>query len=78
MTVDLHLKGIEYNIVTAIFFIPFVLCEVPSNMILHKFKRPSWYMGGIVFCWGVVMTLTALVQNYAGLLAIRFLLGIFE
>ncbi|KAG4252881.1 hypothetical protein FPRO03_08330 [Fusarium proliferatum] len=78
MTVDLHLKGIEYNIVTAIFFIPFVLCEVPSNMILHKFKRPSWYMGGIVFCWGVIMTLTALVQNYAGLLAIRFLLGIFE
>ncbi|KAG5655126.1 hypothetical protein KAF25_001899 [Fusarium avenaceum] len=78
MTDDLHLKGIEYNIVTAIFFIPFVLCEVPSNMILHRFKRPSWYMGGIVFCWGVIMTLTALVQNYAGLLAIRFLLGIFE
>ncbi|RKL19719.1 hypothetical protein BFJ68_g3198 [Fusarium oxysporum] len=78
MTDDLHLKGIEYNIVTAIFFIPFVLCEVPSNMILHKFKRPSWYMGGIVFCWGVIMTLTALVQNYAGLLVIRFLLGIFE
>ncbi|QPC70605.1 hypothetical protein HYE68_001357 [Fusarium pseudograminearum] len=78
MTVDLHLKGIEYNIVTAIFFIPFVLCEVPSNMILHKFRRPSIYMGGIVFCWGVIMTLTALVQNYAGLLAIRFLLGIFE
>ncbi|ESU10106.1 hypothetical protein FGSG_03161 [Fusarium graminearum PH-1] len=78
MTVDLHLKGIEYNIVTAIFFIPFVLCEVPSNMILHKFRRPSIYMGGIVFCWGVIMTLTALVQNYAGLLVIRFLLGIFE
>ncbi|EGU88786.1 hypothetical protein FOXB_00708 [Fusarium oxysporum f. sp. conglutinans Fo5176] len=78
MTDDLQLKGIEYNIVTAIFFIPFVLCEVPSNMILHKFKRPSWYMGGIVFCWGVIMTLTALVQNYAGLLVIRFLLGIFE
>ncbi|KAF4470295.1 hypothetical protein FALBO_2811 [Fusarium albosuccineum] len=78
MTEDLELKGIQYNIVVAIFFIPFVLCEVPSNMILHRFKRPSWYMGGIVFAWGTIMTLTGIVQNYAGLLAIRFLLGIFE
>ncbi|CAM1506073.1 Fc.00g057140.m01.CDS01 [Cosmosporella sp. VM-42] len=42
LTADLHMKGIQYNVVVAIFFIPFVLCEVPSNMILHKFKRPSW------------------------------------
>ena len=47
-------------------------------MILHKFKRPSWYIGGIVFVWGSIMTLTGIVQNYAGLLAVRFLLGIFE
>ncbi|RSM15177.1 hypothetical protein CDV31_005111 [Fusarium ambrosium] len=78
MTEDLELKGIQYNIVVAIFFIPFVLCEVPSNMLLHRFKRPSWYMGGIVFAWGTIMTLTGIVQNYGGLLAIRFLLGIFE
>jgi hypothetical protein len=26
MTEDLELKGIQYNIVVAIFFIPFVLC----------------------------------------------------
>ncbi|KEY74775.1 hypothetical protein S7711_06673 [Stachybotrys chartarum IBT 7711] len=78
MTTDLNLVGIQYNIVVAIFFIPFIICEVPSNMILHKFKRPSWYIGGIVFAWGTIMTLTGIVQNYGGLLAIRFLLGIFE
>jgi hypothetical protein len=47
-------------------------------MILHKIARPSWYIGSIVFAWGTIMTLTGVVQNYAGLLAIRFLLGIFE
>lgn len=72
------MRGIEYNMVVAIFFIPFVLCEIPSNIILSKLKRPSWYMGGIVFIWGTIMTLTGIVQNYAGLLVIRFLLGIFE
>ncbi|KAK7529842.1 major facilitator superfamily domain-containing protein [Phyllosticta citribraziliensis] len=78
MTEDLHLRGLEYNIVVAIFFIPFILCEVPSNMILYKFARPSIYIGSIVLAWGTIMTLTGIVQNYAGLLAIRFLLGIFE
>lgn len=36
------------------------------------------YIGGIVFVWGIIMTLTGIVQNYAGLLATRFFLGIFE
>ncbi|CAG9981101.1 unnamed protein product [Clonostachys byssicola] len=75
---DLNMKGIEYNVAVAIFFIPFILCEVPSNMILHKFKRPSFYIGVIVLAWGIIMTLTGIVHNYGGLLAIRFLLGIFE
>lgn len=35
-------------------------------------------MGGIVCAWGIVMTMTGIVQNYGGLLTIRFLLGIFE
>ncbi|KAK8156531.1 high-affinity nicotinic acid transporter [Phyllosticta citrichinensis] len=78
MTEDLHLRGLEYSNVVAIFFIPFILCEVPSNMILYKFARPSIYIGSIVLAWGTIMTLTGVVQSYAGLLAIRFLLGIFE
>lgn len=78
MTADLNMHGIMYNVAVAIFFIPFILFEVPSNMILHKVPRPSVYMGGIVIAWGIIMTLTGIVQSYAGLLATRFLLGIFE
>jgi hypothetical protein len=47
-------------------------------MILHVVKRPSWYIGGLVLCWGVIMTMTGIVQSYAGLIAIRLLLGVFE
>ncbi|RYP54402.1 hypothetical protein DL768_000819 [Monosporascus sp. mg162] len=75
---SLNMTGVQYNVAVSIFFIPFVLAEVPSNMILHRFKKPSMYMGGLVFGWGVIMTLTGVVQNYAGLIAIRFFLGLFE
>jgi hypothetical protein len=35
-------------------------------------------MGVLVVSWGIVMTLTGVVQNFGGLLATRFLLGVFE
>lgn len=74
---DLDMKQVDYNIAVSIFFIPFILAEVPSNIVLHMFSRPSLYMAALVLCWGVIMTLTGIVQNFAGLLAVRFLLGLF-
>lgn len=52
--------------------------EIPSNYILSKFERPSIYLGGLVVCWGIIMTLTGVVKDFGGLCATRFLLGIFE
>ncbi|KAK7527989.1 uncharacterized protein IWZ02DRAFT_355703, partial [Phyllosticta citriasiana] len=62
VTEDRHLKDMECNIVVAIFFIPFILCEVPSNMILYTFPRPSLSIGSIVFVWGTIMAFTSIVQ----------------
>ncbi|KAF0327783.1 major facilitator superfamily transporter [Colletotrichum asianum] len=75
---SLHMTGVDYNIALSVFFIPFVLAEVPSNMVLHMFKRPSLYIGGIVTCWGIVMTCNGVVQNFGGLVAVRIFLGLFE
>jgi len=75
---SLGMQGTDYNIVVGIFFVPYVLCEVPSNLLLAKFNKASWYMGTLVVSWGIVMTLTGVVQNFGGLLATRFLLGVFE
>ena len=74
----LNMSGNDYNVALMIFFVPYVLCEVPSNMILAKFKRPSWYMGILILCWGTCMTLMGVVQNFSGLCATRFFLGVFE
>ncbi|KAI0485285.1 major facilitator superfamily transporter [Xylariaceae sp. FL0804] len=75
---DIHISGQQYSIALSIFFIPYILAEVPSNMLLEKFKRPSTYMGIIVVGWGIVMTLTGLINNFSGLTATRFFLGLFE
>ncbi|EOA84302.1 uncharacterized protein SETTUDRAFT_155576 [Exserohilum turcica Et28A] len=48
----LGMKGTDYNVALMVFFVPYVLFEVPSNMLLAKFKRPSYYMGILVLCWG--------------------------
>lgn len=54
MTDDLKLVGSQYNIALTMFFIPYALLEVPSNIIL-KLMRPSWWIAIMMFSWGVVM-----------------------
>ncbi|CAI7602670.1 unnamed protein product [Penicillium pancosmium] len=78
MVEDLGMSGVQYNTVLSIFFIPYVLLEVPSNILLKRFKRPSTYLGILVLSWGIVMTCTGLVKSFAGLMVTRVLLGVFE
>ena len=39
-------------------------CEVPSNALLAKFSRPSYYMGTLVVCWGIIMTMVSFVEHF--------------
>ncbi|KAG6362503.1 hypothetical protein INS49_010735 [Diaporthe citri] len=78
MVEELGMTGVQYNTILAVFFIPYVLFEVPSNILLKKWGRPSWYLGTLITIWGVIMTLTGVVKNYGGLMTTRILLGVFE
>lgn len=75
---SLHMNGNDYNVALAVFFILYILAEVPSNVLMEKIGRPSWYLGGMVITWGVVMTCTGFIQNFRELVVIRVLLGLFE
>jgi hypothetical protein len=48
---DLGMKGQDYNIALSVFFITYILCEIPSNLVL-KNVRPSVWLSGLMFCWG--------------------------
>ena len=69
--------GNKYNIALVIFFVPYILFEIPSNILLKKMKPRVW-LSICMFGFGLVTMLQGFVQNYSGLLATRFFLGLFE
>ena len=77
MSVELGLEGHEYNNALVIFFAPYIFFEIPSNILLKKFKPHVW-LSACMFLFGLTTTLQGVVTNYSGLLATRFFLGVFE
>jgi hypothetical protein len=49
LTKDLRLSGTQYNIALTMFFIPYALFEVPSNIIL-KILKPKIWIPMIMLC----------------------------
>lgn len=54
------------------------MTEIPSNWLLSKVAKPSLFLGSMIISWGIVMTLSGVVQNFAGLCVTRLFLGFFE
>ncbi|KAI2615453.1 MFS general substrate transporter [Hypoxylon sp. NC1633] len=74
---DLGLQNNEYNTALTIFFVPYILAEIPSNVLLKKFSPRIW-LPTCMLGFGIVTVCQGLVQNYSGLLATRFFLGLCE
>jgi len=74
---DLHLQRVEYNTALTIFFVPYIVFEIPSNILLKKL-RPATWLSGCMFMFGIASIAQGLVSNYGGLLTTRFFLGLFE
>ncbi|WPH01891.1 Hypothetical protein R9X50_00474500 [Acrodontium crateriforme] len=70
-------SGLKYNTALVIFFVPYILFEIPSNVLLKKF-RPHVWLSINMFLFGFTTAMQGLVKNYSGLLAVRFFLGVFE
>ncbi|KAI1393116.1 major facilitator superfamily domain-containing protein [Hypoxylon trugodes] len=71
------LTGNQYNIASTIFFVPYIIFEIPSNIVLKK-VRPSFWLTFLMVSWGIVMTLMGIVKNFAGMAACRIFLGLCE
>lgn len=77
MTQDLGLTAVQFGLASGIFFIGYILLEVPSNMALHRFGARRW-LARIMISWGIVSLLFTWVSSVEGLYTLRVLLGIAE
>ncbi|ORY12692.1 major facilitator superfamily domain-containing protein [Clohesyomyces aquaticus] len=77
LTEDLKMKGSDYNIALFVFFVPYILFEVPSNLIIKK-MAPSTWLSLIMILWGISTIGMGLVNTFGGLVALRVILGFFE
>ena len=74
---DLQLSATLFGLASGLFFIGYVLVEVPSNLALVRFGARRW-LARIAVSWGIVAVAIAFAPNASSLLALRFLLGVAE
>lgn len=74
---SLGMSASDYDWALSIFFFGYVLFEVPSNLLLAR-SKPSVFIPTLIVVWGSLCCLMAVVKNFAGLMALRFVLGSVE
>ncbi|WP_415856538.1 MFS transporter [Sinomonas sp. G460-2] len=77
MNHDIALSAAQFGFASGVFFIGYILLEVPSNLALHKFGARRW-LARIMVSWGIVAALFTWVPNAEGLYILRFALGVAE
>ncbi|KAL4898026.1 major facilitator superfamily domain-containing protein [Aspergillus ambiguus] len=74
---DLKLVGQEYSWASSIFYIGYLAASYPISFGFVKFPLGK-YLSILIFLWGVILTFHALASDYASLMVLRTLLGVFE
>ncbi|AYJ47210.1 MFS transporter [Rhodococcus sp. P1Y] len=77
MSDELGLTETMFGLASGLFFIGYLLFEVPSNLALHKFGARRW-IARIMLTWGIIAAAMAFVPTAEWLYGLRVLLGIAE
>ncbi|KAJ3833686.1 major facilitator superfamily domain-containing protein [Lentinula raphanica] len=74
---DLGMSNKQYSIALTVTYVPYILSELPSNLML-KALGPNLVLPTMLTLWGIVCALQGIVNSYSGLLACRFFIGLLE
>ena len=74
---ELGLTESQYAICVGIFFVGYVLFELPSNLMMKRATPPVW-IARILFSWGLISTLMAFCFTFEAIATARFFLGVAE
>ncbi|MGF6969410.1 D-galactonate transporter [Paraburkholderia sp. WC7.3g] len=74
---DLGFSDAMYGLGAAVFYVGYVLCEVPSNILLARYGARKTFMR-IMLLWGIASMCMMFVSKPAHFYILRFMLGVFE
>ncbi len=77
MSADLGLSGRAYGLGVGIFFIGYVLFEIPGAIIVERWSARKW-MARIMITWGLVTILSGFVRTPNQFYVARFFVGLSE
>jgi MFS transporter, ACS family, tartrate transporter len=77
MSADLGFSDRVYGLGVAVFYITYVLFEIPGAIIVERWSARKW-IARIMISWGIVTILTGFVHSAGQFYAARFLLGAAE
>jgi MFS family permease len=77
MQSELGLSEAAYGFGASIFFIGYLLFEVPSNIVLAKVGSRRW-IARIMISWGIASAAMMFVRSETAFYLLRFLLGVLE
>jgi MFS family permease len=69
--------GTKFNVALMLFYIPYIIVDVPSNWLV-KYVKAGIYLPALITGWGLVSTFLGFTKSYAGLVVARLFLGLFE
>ncbi|KAF2183240.1 MFS general substrate transporter [Zopfia rhizophila CBS 207.26] len=74
---DLNFKPNQYSLILSIFYVPYVIFAPPIGM-LGKMFGPHRVLPLMMFSFGSATLLSATVKNFAGMMTLRWFLGMAE
>jgi ACS family 4-hydroxyphenylacetate permease-like MFS transporter len=77
MNKDLGLSATTYGLANTVFYVGYIIAEIPSNLLLAKFGARRW-LARIMITWGLASAATMFAQGPASLYGLRFLVGLAE
>ncbi|KAG9252976.1 major facilitator superfamily domain-containing protein [Emericellopsis atlantica] len=77
MDVELGMKGFDYNATLSMFYVSYIVFELPSNVVC-KLVGPGWFIPFLTVMFGICSIGCGFVQTTQQMMGVRFLLGIFE
>ncbi len=77
MNRDLGLSAAAFGFGAGVFFLPYFIFEVPSNLALQRFGARRW-LARILVSWGIIAAATAFVWNAGSFYVVRAVLGAAE